>query len=661
MGNPKTTYEFDADIQQILAKLNDLDNQVKKVGKGGGGAGSGIAAGFEDALGSISRVVAGITAAYAAVTTGNKALQTAAEFEALQVRLENMYGSAERGREVFERLKEVAATTPYSLQGVVEAGASLKAFGVDAEKMIKPVADLAAFMGIEIPEAAQAFGRAMAGGAGAADILRERGILNLIKSFKGIDDLSKLTLPQFQKALIETIQDPTAGIVGATDKLSKTFKGAYSNMLDSVDQLADHIGKKMLPAATKFMQTISGMASNVLPRESEQLQKNYLEFRALAGILTDVNTAQDTRNRAIKELQDKYGSYLTNIDLEKAGYGDIQKALEAANKEFEKRIRLKAAEEILSDKMKEAVEAQKLLFEREKQYRQMMQTGFAIPNIGPAYTQSKMIQESMQQAISGQREEVNKLNGEYEQLFQTLVVAGGLQEDFGRTVATTTENTENLSAALSKLMEIADKEGTGRSLKEFQEWFEKFNNEMKKYRQETATGEWRLNLQMGEMQANKDLGESYVKLGDEYVKADEYMKKSAEQTVENLRNLEGQIDHVVGGLVRAGMAGENMGEALKKALQEVIAKAITLAVVFGIMQLIPGGSAMAGSFGAFMGKGFGLNIPGASTQSKGAAAGSPSQPQVPGLTVVVQGALEGQKFITNTQKPNEVRLAGRSY
>jgi len=198
VANPKTTFEFDGDIKKVLAKLDELDAKIAMTGKKSGAAGSDMLSGFEGAVAGIAKVTAALGAAYAALSTAGKAIGTAAEFEQLQTRLENMYGSVEKGREAFQKFQEVAATTPYSLQGVVEAGASLKAFGVDAEKMIKPVSDLAAFMGVDVVEAAQAFGRAMAGGAGAADILRERGILQLVKSFKGIDDLTKLTLPQPQ-------------------------------------------------------------------------------------------------------------------------------------------------------------------------------------------------------------------------------------------------------------------------------------------------------------------------------------------------------------------------------------------------------------------------------------------------------------------------------
>ena len=87
---------------------------------------------------------------------GKSAVNTAAQFETLRVRLGNMYGSVQRGTQAFDAFNKVAATTPFQLANVVEAGASLKAFGVDAENMIKPVADLAAFMGVDVVEAAQA-------------------------------------------------------------------------------------------------------------------------------------------------------------------------------------------------------------------------------------------------------------------------------------------------------------------------------------------------------------------------------------------------------------------------------------------------------------------------------------------------------------------------
>ena len=173
-------------------------------------------------------------------------IQTASNFESLQTRLVALKGSTEEGAKAFNQFTKIAATTPFQVQNVVEAGATLEAFGVSSENSLKSIADLAAFMGTDIVDASAAFGRAFAGGAGAADILRERGILQIIKDAEGIQDLSKLTLPQFREALERAMTDPDGKIAGATDLLASTFQGKISNMQDSIDNLQNAIGSQFL-------------------------------------------------------------------------------------------------------------------------------------------------------------------------------------------------------------------------------------------------------------------------------------------------------------------------------------------------------------------------------------------------------------------------------
>jgi hypothetical protein len=216
-----------------------------------------------------------------------KFIQKSAEFEKVKVRLNAMFGSVDRGTEAFNTFNKIAATTPFTLQDVVEAGASLKAFGADAESLIKPVSDLAAFMGTSATEAAQALDRAFAGGAGAADILRERGILQLVKDSQGITDLTKITLPEFRAALEKTITDPSVGVAGATDKLSKTLSGLFSNLADSFTRLMAALGD--IAAGSKF-------------RASVQFLTN--AFGSLADFLKEINK---TDIQKIKELKESLG------------------------------------------------------------------------------------------------------------------------------------------------------------------------------------------------------------------------------------------------------------------------------------------------------------------------------------------------------------------
>ena len=211
--------------------------------------GSGMAATFRRNMSGLRNNLLLVSFAFGtAAVTFKKFIDASSGFEDVKTRLTGLMGSAERAERAFKNFNAVAATTPFSLQDVVEAGAQLKAFGADAEGMIKPVTDLAAFMGTTATEAANSLGRAFAGGAGAADILRERGILNLVKSFNNIDDLSKVTLPEFREALENALIDPAAGIAGSTNRMSKTFTGAFSNMTDAVTRLAANIGNIFMPA-----------------------------------------------------------------------------------------------------------------------------------------------------------------------------------------------------------------------------------------------------------------------------------------------------------------------------------------------------------------------------------------------------------------------------
>ena len=201
-----------------------------------------------------------------------KFIRDASKFESVKTRLVGLTGSVQKAEQAFSKFNDVAATTPFTLDDVVNAGAQLEAFGANSQMLLKEITDLAAFMGTTATEAANSFGRAFAGGAGAADILRERGILNIIKDSQGLTDLSKTTLPEFREALIKSLQDPTVGIAGSTDRLSQTFEGAFSNMKDAVTLLSVEIGETLMPsiksatvgignlakAATRFLKDLKG-------------------------------------------------------------------------------------------------------------------------------------------------------------------------------------------------------------------------------------------------------------------------------------------------------------------------------------------------------------------------------------------------------------------
>jgi len=250
-----------------------------------------------------------------------KFIQKSAQFEKVKVRLNAMFGSVERGTEAFNTFNKIAATTPFKLEDVVEAGAALKAFGADAESLIKPVADLAAFMGTTAAEAASALGRAFAGGAGAADILRERGILQLVRDSQGIEDLSKITLPEFRRALEKTITDPSVGVAGATDKLSKTMSGLFSNLADSFSRLSAAVGD--VATGSIFRGGVEALTS-LFSQMAEALQEiNKSDIDKIAELRKELGLAAPEA--------DKTGDALVDLLDAQEAIGKDRTAIMAAN------------------------------------------------------------------------------------------------------------------------------------------------------------------------------------------------------------------------------------------------------------------------------------------------------------------------------------------
>jgi hypothetical protein len=236
-------------------------------------------------------------------------------------------------------------------------------------------------MGTTAAEAASALGRAFAGGAGAADILRERGILQLIRDFKGIDDLTKLTLPEFRKAIEETLLDPASGIAGATDKLAKTTVGMMSNLSDSFTRMSAAFGDlinikgqmtfltKTFTALKDFFVELNKTDFDKIKELNESLEikdvgsideisNSLLRYKLLEKEIGDDKTLVESREK-LKNTEKSLLDVLNRKALIEANNALTynKQSLEKENKEerFFSRLRKRLFEEIaLFGKLKEA-------------------------------------------------------------------------------------------------------------------------------------------------------------------------------------------------------------------------------------------------------------------------------------------------------------------
>ena len=278
-----------SDVKKETRKFSDETQRLR-----------GRTTGLIASLGSLRNKLLVYGFAITAVTKLTRAfVGTASGFEDVKARLVGLMGGVLDAERAFEKFNSVAAKTPFSLDDVVNAGAQLKAFGADAEALLTPITDLAAFMGTTATEAANAFGRAYAGGAGEADIFRTKGVLNIIRDFKGIEHITDMTLPQFRAAMIETFTDPDVGIAGSTERLAKTFTGAMSNMGDSLTRLAAEIGSMMLPSLTSLSKMITRNADG-----TREFIENLRRGRVTLDMFGDSIDVFQSKLRGMNEIAD---------------------------------------------------------------------------------------------------------------------------------------------------------------------------------------------------------------------------------------------------------------------------------------------------------------------------------------------------------------------
>lgn len=232
---------------EISARTGKLDNAFKGVR----GDLRRLSTGFRSLAKTSAIVFAGL--ATGAILVGRSFVRAASSMEDYQVRLETLLGSQKKAADAMSFFLDIASEVPFSLDAIASAGVTLEAMGAKHKKWLPVLSDLAAVMGIDVANAASALGRAYAGGAGAADIFRERGILNIIRDAKGIKDLSRLTLPEFRKAMFETFIDTSGRIAGAAKKLAETWTGQLSMVGDSVFKLRKKFGDALLPAMKELV------------------------------------------------------------------------------------------------------------------------------------------------------------------------------------------------------------------------------------------------------------------------------------------------------------------------------------------------------------------------------------------------------------------------
>lgn len=197
-------------------------------------------------LGGRAATVAGVVGGLGAAVAGFGAvaarslISTASEFERFQTILETVEGSSEGAKASMKWVSDFAAKTPFELAEVTDNFVRLRAYGIDPTKgTLKTLGDTAAAMGRPLEQAVEALADAV---TGENERLKEFGITaskvgeKIYYQFTNKNGKQmKAVVNANNRAMIEStltaIWNENYG--GAADKLSQTWEGMVSNLLDA--------------------------------------------------------------------------------------------------------------------------------------------------------------------------------------------------------------------------------------------------------------------------------------------------------------------------------------------------------------------------------------------------------------------------------------------
>lgn len=217
-----------------------------------------------DAFGQIGDAADGMKSVMGAVAGLAQTLFSgAARNEQYAVSFEVMMGSADKAREHITALKDFAATTPFTLPGIVEASKQLEVMGgstLNTMENMRLVGNVASGTGADIRAVGVQFGRmydAMANGTPLGEVIMRLGEMGALsgESRRAIQGLAAqvsagtLTMEEaWQGAGSEF-----ARFAGMTEKQSLTLAGLWSTFTDTIDDSFAQIGTKLMPMVKPVM------------------------------------------------------------------------------------------------------------------------------------------------------------------------------------------------------------------------------------------------------------------------------------------------------------------------------------------------------------------------------------------------------------------------
>lgn len=344
--------------------------------------------------------------------------RTRGEFQQLEVAFTTLLQSKEKADALMSQMVELAAKTPFDLQGVSSGARQLLAYGFAAEDItdtLTRLGNVAAGLGLNLQDLTWLYGTtAVQGRLYTRDVMQfqSRGIdlagelaTQLGKTRAEISQMvteGKIGFPEVQKA-IESMTNEGGKFHNLMQEQSKTITGLISNLGDALDMMFNDLGKSqegIIAGALKGTISLVENYNQVLDIVA-QLVVAYGTYKAALVVLTATERVHRTVTLAhafgLSTLQTVMGTLTKktqalNAALMKNPYVLIAAAASAFAVTLYKIITAKSAEEIAYEKVNAAIDAYNQKLDEQKNKAEQLHATMQ-DEVSTAYTKRKAYEE----------------------------------------------------------------------------------------------------------------------------------------------------------------------------------------------------------------------------------------------------------------------------
>lgn len=364
--SPQEIARYNNLIAQQQAKINKPQAQnipTQNIPKGVGGLPNAL-------VGQVGRLIPAIGGALALGGVALQIKEVTQQFEKYRTVLRNTFQSSTKANQEFEKIKDFAKDTPYSVDELTGSFVKLVNRGFNPTKEeLTNMGDIAASQGKSFDQLTEAVLDAQ---TGEFERLKEFGIKAkttgdiVTLSFKGVEkQVKKTDEVALRNAIISFGQ--LQGVAGGMEAQSQTLEGKLSNLGDSFDSLFSNIGGKGIGAFGALIdvvkEAVDWLNEFVEVSPVDALREQQGELNNLVSQLILVNNEEELRSEVMAEISAKYPEFLSFINSEKTSVESLSEALGILNQQYEHKIRLASIDDGLAEKS----EKQKKLFTEQRE------------------------------------------------------------------------------------------------------------------------------------------------------------------------------------------------------------------------------------------------------------------------------------------------------